>query len=329
MANLRIGTLGAARIAPHALIRPAREVDEVEVVAVAARDRTRAAAFAKKHGIEKVHESYDALLDDPEIDAIYNPLPNSHHRLYTVRALEAGKHVLCEKPLAANAREAREMADVAAREGKVLMEAFHWRYHPLALRMVDLLRSEVIGSIEHVEAHMCVPFPNPWDIRYDLALAGGAMMDVGCYAVSLARHLAGEEPEVESASVTLRREGVDRAAEATLRFPSGASGRILASLMSWRLLSIRARVVGSEGTLSAFNPIGPHIGYHRLTVETVKGRKSERVNGEATYTCQLRAFERAVREGAPIPTDGEDGVKNMAVIDAIYQAAGLEPREGA
>lgn len=326
---LTIGILGAGRIAPFAVIRPARDVEGVEVVAVAARDGDRAAAYAKKHGIPASYGGYDALIEDPAIGAIYNPLPNSHHARWTIRALEAGKHVLCEKPIAANADEARAMADAARRAGRVLMEAFHWRYHPLAARMIDTIRGGAIGEITRVEADMCVPFLDPWDIRYDLALAGGAMMDVGGYAVSLVRHLSGMEPEVVSSQVKLRRPEVDRAAEAELRFPNGATGRLRASLLSWRLLSIRARVVGTEGEVSAFNPIGPHVVYHRLTVRTKDGVARERVPGEPTYTCQLRAFLAAVREGAPIPTDGEDGVKNMAVIDAVYRAAGLAPRVGA
>ena len=325
--TLRIGTLGAARITPTALVRPARQVDGVEVVAVAARDRARAEAFAKKHRIPRVHDDYEALLADPDIDAIYNPLPNSHHREWTVRALEAGKDVLCEKPIAANADEAHEMAEVADREGRVLMEAFHWRYHPMALRMVELVREGAIGAIREVETFMCIPLILPGDIRYRLDLAGGTMMDVGCYAVSMARHLAGEEPEVVSAWVRVSSPGVDRLALAELRFPSGATGRIVASMFSWRLLAIRARIVGTEGEIRAFNPIAPHI-WNRLTVRTAAGTTRERVAGEASYTWQLRAFLARLRDGTPVPTDGWDGVKNMSVVDAVYRAAGMEPRRG-
>ena len=132
---LRFGILGAARIAPMALIQPARRVPEAQVVAIAARDGAKARAFAAKHGIPRVHESYDALLADPELDAIYNPLPNGLHCEWTIRALRAGKHVLCEKPIASNASEAQQMADAARETGRVLVEAFHWRYHPLAKRV--------------------------------------------------------------------------------------------------------------------------------------------------------------------------------------------------
>jgi predicted dehydrogenase len=139
--RLRIGTLGAARITPGALIKPARQIPEVTVAAVAARDPERARRFAAKHRIRRVHDSYQQLIDDPAIDAVYNPLPNSLHARWTLRAIEAGKHVLCEKPFTANAAEAAEVAAAAAATGLVVMEAFHYRYHPLARRM-----REVVGS---------------------------------------------------------------------------------------------------------------------------------------------------------------------------------------
>src|SRR5512143_3841429 len=153
---LRIGILGAARIAPMALVRPARQVPEAAILAVAARDPVRAQKFAHTHGIARVHPSYDALLADPEIDAVYNPLPNSLHCEWTIRALEAGKHVLCEKPLASNAAEAERMAAVAQQTGRVLVEAFHWRYHPLAARMRAILDSGELGTLRHIETHFCI-----------------------------------------------------------------------------------------------------------------------------------------------------------------------------
>src|SRR5215468_10236658 len=245
--TLRVGILGAARIAPMALVRPARQVPEATVVAVAAREPAKARAFAEKHDIPRVHESYDALLADRELDAIYNPLPNSLHCEWTIRALRAGKHVLCEKPIAANAAEAERMAEAAAASGRVLMEAFHWRYHPLAARMREILASGAIGRVQHLEAWLCFPMLSPGDIRWRLDLAGGALMDAGCYPVSMVRHLAkaterksepersegdkralGEqsEPEVVSARSWLRSPQVDRRTEAELRFADGRRAKI-------------------------------------------------------------------------------------------------------
>jgi predicted dehydrogenase len=322
---LRIGVLGAARIAPIALVWPARRVPEAQVAAVAARDEARARRFASRHGVARVHRSYAELVADPELDAVYNPLPNALHCEWTLRALEAGKHVLCEKPLAANADEARRMHEAAAKAGRVLMEAFHWRYHPLASRLREIVDSGRLGRVAHVEASMCIPLPVPGDIRYRLDLAGGATMDAGCYAVSLVRHLAGAEPEVVSAQARLSSPGVDRWMRAELRFPDGSSGRITCSLFSSQLLAVEARVVGDAGRLYVFNPVAPQL-FHFVRVSTPSGSSFERVSGEATYTHQLRAFVRAARDGAPIPTDGAHGVANMSVIDAIYRKAGLQPR---
>lgn len=323
---LRIGILGAARITPMALLRPARQVPDAVVSAVAARDPARARAFAATHRIERVHDSYADLIADPDLDAIYNPLPNSHHAEWTIRALEAGKHVLCEKPLASNAEAARQMAAAATRSGRRLVEAFHWRFHPLAARMREVIDSGVLGRLRHVEATMCIPLPLPNDIRYRYDLAGGATMDVGCYTISVVRFLAGAEPEVRRAEARLARPDVDRWMTADLAFPDEVSGRITCSLFSTTLVKLQAIVRGERGEMRVFNPFAPHF-YHRLRVRTADRTTSERVPGEATYTHQLRAFVAAVRHGTPTPTDPPHAIANMEVIDAVYARAGL-PRRG-
>lgn len=324
---LKIGVLGAARITPMALVRPARRVSEVAVVAVAARDVRRAEAFARRHGIPRVHATYEALLADPEIEAVYNPLPNSHHLPWTIRALEAGKHVLCEKPLAANAADAEAMADAAGRCGRVLMEAFHWRYHPLAARMKEITDSGELGRIRHIEAHFCIPLWIPGDIRYRLDLAGGATMDTGCYAASIVRFLAGTEPWVLRAEARELSSGIDRYMAADLQFEDGRTGRITCALLSAVIFRARAWVFGDGGEMAVLNPIVPHF-FHRLRIATSRGVRSERVRGEATYVHQLRAFVAGVR-GEPVPTDAAHGVANMRVIDEIYRKAGMEPRRSA
>jgi predicted dehydrogenase len=325
--RLRIGILGAAQIAPMALVRPARGVPEVEVRAVAARAPARARAFAERHGIPVVHERYEDVLADPDLDAVYNPLPNSHHCEWTVRALEAGKHVLCEKPLASNADEAAAMQAAAARSGRVLMEAFHWRYHPLADRMLEVIASGELGAVRHVAARFCVPLLRPGDVRFRLDLAGGAAMDTGCYAVHIVRTLAGAEPDVVRAEARLSSPGVDRWMAADLRFPDGRSGRIECSLFSRTLLASSARVEGEAGSLRVWNPVAPQFG-HRLALRGRSVRRVERLRGEGTYTHQLRAFRDAVLHGKPFPTHPADGVANMRVLDAIYEASGLGRRRG-
>jgi predicted dehydrogenase len=322
---LRIGILGAAAIAPMAAIRPAREVADVEITAVAARDVARAKKFARKHGIATVHNDYESLLADPEVDAIYNPLPNGLHCDWTIRALEAGKHVLCEKPLASNAEEAESMAAAEQRTGQRLMEAFHWRYHPLADRMKAIVASGVLGGVRHIEVKMCIPVPLPGDIRYRFDLAGGAAMDMGCYTISILRFLAGDEPEVVRAKALLSSPNVDRAMQADFRFADGRTGRIHCSLFSATPIALGVDVTGELGRMTVLNPIAPQF-YNRLKVRTREGSRAERVKGEASYTAQLRAFAALVRDGTAVPTNAEHGIANMRVIDAVYVAAGLPKR---
>jgi predicted dehydrogenase len=324
-APLRFGILGAARIAPVALIRPARAVADARVVAVAARDRDKAARFARKQDIATVHGSYEALLADPEVDAVYNPLPNGLHGKWTRAALAAGKHVLCEKPFTANADEAAEVAAVAASSGRVVMEAFHYRYHPLAMRARAILDAREIGRVRHVETWLCFPLPRFSDIRYNHALAGGALMDAGCYAVNMARFFGGEEPEVTAAVAKLHTPDVDRAMRAELRFPSGHTGVVNCSMWSSTLLRIFARVVGEEGELRITNPVMPQL-WHKLVVQKNGTRRVERLSKRPTYEFQLQAFCDAVLRGAPILTPPSEAVANMRVIDAIYRAAGMQPR---
>jgi predicted dehydrogenase len=207
---LRIGALGAARIAPTALLRPAGRLPEVSVTAVAARNPERARQFAAAQGIPRAHERYQALLDDPDLDAVYIALPNGLHGQWTIAALEAGKHVLCEKPFTANAEEAESVAAVARRTGLVAMEAFHYRYHSLTRRMLDIIGSGELGEVRRIETAFCIPLLALNNIRWDFSLAGGALMDVGCYAVHILRTLAGAEPVVRSATAKLLRPNVHR-----------------------------------------------------------------------------------------------------------------------
>jgi predicted dehydrogenase len=328
--RLRIGTLGAARVTPSALIKPARQVPEVTVAAVAARDPERARRFAAKYGIRRVHGSYQDLLDDPAIDAVYNPLPNSLHAPWTLRAIAAGKHVLCEKPFAANAGGAAEVAAAAAASGLVVMEAFHYRYHPLARRMQEIVRggpggAGEIGPLRYLEASLCFPLPRFSDIRYSYDLAGGATMDAGCYAINCLRMLGPGEPEVLSARARLHRPDVDRSMSASFRFAGGVLGRMTASLWSGQLLRLDAKAVGDQGVMRVFNYVSPQA-YNRLTVRADGYTRRERVTGEPSYTYQLRAFAAAVRHGDPVPTTPEDAVAGMTVIDAVYRAAGLPSR---
>src|SRR5258706_12595764 len=215
---IRIGILGAAKIVPMALVHPARSVPEVQLTSIAARDSKRAERFARMFRIPRVHSTYQDLLDDPEIDAIYNPLPNGLHAEWTIKALRAGKHVLCEKPFASNASEAVEMANAAKETGKVLYEAFAYRTHPLTAHIKEVISNGEIGKIQKIEARFGCLNLNLSNIRYRYDLAGGAQMDAGCYPISMVRFLLGEEPIVTEAKARLIRPQVDSRMESQLRF---------------------------------------------------------------------------------------------------------------
>jgi len=327
---LRLGLLGAAQIAPKAAILPARRRADVEIAAVAARDPARAAEFAAEHGIARALPTYEALVGDPELDAVYNALPNHAHGLWSIRALEAGKHVLCEKPVACNADEARAMVETARAADRLLVEAFHYPYHPLTERWRQLLRDGAIGEIRRLCAMFRASIPET-DIRYDYSLAGGALMDLGCYCIHLVRLAAGQEPTVERARATEGPPHVDVEFEADLRFPGGASAEIICAMnldrgKAQRRYEASLTIEGTHGRLEVDSPTLPHLRNHLR----VRGRvdRDEVVPGQTTYDYQLEAFVDALRTGRPPLTSGEDMLGNMRVIDAAYVAAGL-PLRGA
>lgn len=322
---IRIGVLGAAAIVPSALTNPARGVHEAQILAIAARDPKRAYALAKKHNIPRVHQTYTALLADSDIDAIYNPLPNSLHAEWTIRALKAGKHVLCEKPFASNMQEAEEMANVAREAGLILSEAFAYRYHPLTTKVKEILASGEIGSVQHIDARFGFLLPSPNNIRFKYDLAGGALMDTGCYPVSLIRHLANAEPTVERAEARLFAPEVDRKMTADFSLADGRTAHLECDMLSPRLFQSSLKIQGSEGTLQVINPYHPHW-FNRLTVQGRNGKHSEQVHGDNVYALQLRAFIKAIRGGVKLSTDSSDAIGNMRVIDAIYEKAGLKKR---
>jgi len=193
-------------------------------------------------------------------------------------------------------------------------------------RVLGIIASGVLGPIRHIETSLCFPLPIRGDIRYRLDLAGGATMDAGCYTVHQLRLLAGAEPTVVRAKALLSSPGVDRAMSADMRFDDGRTGRIVCSMFSSKVLKLKVKVVGDEGRLDVINMQMPHL-WNRVTIRTGGVRTHERVKGEATYTYQLRAFHAAVADGAPVLTPPADSIANMRVIDDIYRAAGLEPRQ--
>lgn len=322
---IRIGVLGAAAIVPMALTNPARSVLEAQIVAIAARDPRRAQRFAKRHNIPHVHQTYDDLLADPEIDAIYNPLPNGLHAEWTIRALKAGKHILCEKPMASNAKESEEMAKFADETGLVLSEAFAYRYHPLTARVKEFIASGDIGNVQHIHAQFSFLLPAPNNIRFKYELAGGALMDCGCYPVSLIRHVAETEPSVERAEARLFAPQVDHNMTADFSFSDGRTAHMECGMLSPKLFRSVLKVDGDAGTLRVLSPFQPHV-FNWLTVKGKNLNIHERISGENSYALQLRAFIKAIRGEMKLNTDPSDAIGNMRVIDAIYAKAGLNKR---
>ncbi|MEO8180872.1 MAG: Gfo/Idh/MocA family oxidoreductase [Deltaproteobacteria bacterium] len=323
---LRFGVLGAAKIAPGALVQPAKLGSEATVDVVAARDPERARRFAAEQGIPRVARDYAEVIADPEIDVIYNPLPMHLHEHWTIQALRAGKHVLCEKPFAANAAEAERMVRVADETGRLLVEAFHYRYHPLFDRILNIVQSGQLGAIRHMEGVFKVAIKDRTDLRHRYDTAGGATMDLGCYPLHWMRTVAGTEPRVLSARAEQGSADVDVVMQAELAFPGGITGHMLTSMADHEKYITSLRVEGQHGTLIVQNPLAPHGG-HELRLQQRGEDHVETVEGTGTtYRYQLLAFVDAVRTGKKLPTMGADSIHNMRLIDAVYRAAGLRVR---
>lgn len=327
--DIRIGILGAAAIAPAAVIGPARHVDGVTIAAIAARERSRAEAFAANHDIATVHESYSSLVEDPDIDAVYIPLPNGLHGAWMIRAIEAGKHVLCEKPFTANATEAAAVAAIAEASDRVVMEAFHWRYHPLNTEVLRAVAAGEFGQITDVRAAFCFPLPKRSDIRWDRVLAGGSLMDAGCYPVNMVRAVMAAqgagEPQVRSAKAAFTNGGVDRALRGRLRWDGGTDGMIRCGLFDpFHPVDIRLKVTGTEGSATVRNPLAPQLFGHAV-LRRNGIRRTLRASRTPSYRFQMVAFRDAIRDGTPFHSTVADAVANMAVIDALYEAAGVTP----
>ncbi|MDT5178196.1 MAG: hypothetical protein QOJ95_2394 [Mycobacterium sp.] len=330
MTSLRIGVLGASRIAEQAIVGPAAEHGH-RLGAVAARDRSRAEAFAEKYGVERVVDGYQDVIDDPEVDVVYNPLANSLHAPWNLRAIDAGKPVLSEKPFARDESEALQVATAAAAAGVTVLEGFHYFFHPVTQRAFELAGDGTIGRVTHVEVRMAMPAPGDDDPRWSLELAGGALMDLGCYGLHVMRSLGrlampGIEgrPTIVRAHADQRTPEVDAWCDVEIGFPGGATG-LAAHSMVGDDYSFTLRIVGTAGDLLVHDFIKPNSD-DRLTINTSAGSTVERLGTRASYTYQLEAFAAHVQQGTPLPFGTADAVANMAFVDSAYRAAGMQPR---
>jgi predicted dehydrogenase len=332
MEKMNFGILGAARIAASALIPAIGKSLNARVAAVAARDLGRAQGYAAEHGIPKAYGSYEEMLADPEIEAVYNPLPNSEHAPWSLRALEAGKHVLCEKSFSLNAAEAEAVEAAAWRAGKQVMEAFMYRFHPQIAQAQEILRRGEIGELRLIRPSFSFVLNRPSDIRWVAKLGGGALYDIGTYCVNVSRTFAGREPTEVFGVADLTGEGdpggggADHTFLGLLDFGRGLRSTFDCSFR--QTFRQRVELVGSEGSLTLLEPYVPN----RNSKGQDQGRGSTApslvVNGETVasvaadqYQLMVEHFVRAARGEEAPRYPAEEAVRQMRVLDALFQSA--------
>jgi len=322
--KINIGLLSTAKITSRAILEVAKDHKEVTIVAIASRDLEKARTYAKENNIPCFYGSYEELLKDPEINVVYNPLPNNLHMEWSIRALKAGKNVLCEKPIASNADDAVRMKKTADETGLMLAEAFHNRYHPVSYRIKEIIDRKELGEIQHLEAYFCFGGISRTNIRCIYDLAGGAFMDLGCYPLNLFRYFCNEEPIVVSSQAKCEIDQIDDTIDVELKFPKrNITASIHCSMMAPKS-NHSLRVVGTLGELKCESPFIPST--QKLIIMKGKKKKKEIIRAERSYEYQMRALIQAITEKKPMMTTIEDGIANMQIIDQIYQKAGLKLR---
>lgn len=313
---IRWGILGTAHIG-HSLLRAIGDATGNCVQAVASREWTRASEWAREFGVPRVFGSYEEMLASGEIDAVYNPLPNSLHAEWTIRSLEAGLPVLCEKPFTMTANEAREVAAVAARTHLPVAEAFMYRYHPIYDRVLQSIQAGDIGNVMAIRSAFTFRLPDHSNIRWSKALGGGSLMDIGCYCVNVSRLIAGTEP-VRVAAIERRIE-VDGTMIGVLEFPNGLLSHFESSFEQYGRSYVA--IEGSEGIITIPKPWLPGSDFSEYTIKRAEHEETVRVPGADTYLLEVEDFGNACRTHASTRWPIEDAIANMTVIDSLYKAA--------
>ena len=320
----RWGIIGLGNIA-HTLAEAIQRADNGVLQAVGSRSAEKAAAFAQKHGARTAHEGYQRLLDDPDVDVVYNALPNHLHLEWTVKAAQAGKHILCEKPFAVTADEAEQMIAAARDAGVFLMEAFMYRCaHPATQRLVQIVRSGEIGQLRMIRLGYCFNIgPEYENIRLSNAVAGGALMDVGCYTISLARLLAGAEPVEMSAVAHIGdRSRVDEMFAGVLKFPDGLVAALTAATQV--AADRRAEIYGSEGHILVDTVYHPPAEGHTIQIDISGEQRTEAINtGKPPAQVQVEHVGRHLDRQESAGMDWQDTLANQRVLDALRKDIGL------
>jgi predicted dehydrogenase len=318
--KVRWGVLSTARIGAKAVNPAIQASSNGELGAVASRDEARARAFAEEHGIPDAYGSYEALLEDPTIQAVYNPLPNSLHKEWTIRAAEKGKHILCEKPLALNAAECREMAAAAEANGVKLMEAFMYRFHPRTEKILSMVREGALGDLKQIRSSFTFLLERPGDIRWDPELGGGALMDLGCYCVNVSRSAAGREPVEVRAMANFNDSGVDNQMAGTLRFEDGLLAHFDCALTMERTQVYHLH--GSKAHVRAVDAFLPGTDDAVIELFDVENNLFPHVvPGADEYRLMVEHFAGCVLNDTPPRYPAEDAVLNMKVIEALLRSA--------
>lgn len=328
MKNYKIGILGAARITEMGIVLPARELG-CELYSIAARNPLRAKEFSRNNGFSRYHSTYEELIKDPEIDIIYNPLPNGLHGPWNILAMEHGKHVLTEKPFSSNAEEAYRIDEVAKNRGTILMEGIHYSFHPVTHRMYSLLKSGVIGELRKVDVIMIMPEAPQNDPRWLLELAGGALMDLGCYAMHIFGRLApwgGGAPDITGVYAHERRghPGVDEKTDVFVAFPNGVAGYAHCD-MTGNHIEFTLKFIGTKGSVFAKNFLHPHLD-DRIVVDTDTLKTTEYLGKTCTYSYQLAEFLDCLQNKSPPPVSLKESIATMELIDRCYRMAGMQRR---
>lgn len=318
--TLNWGILSTANIGKKAVVPAIRASSNGALMAVASRDEARAREFARQTQIPEALGDYQALLDHDAVQVVYNPLPNSLHKEWTIRAAETGKHVLCEKPLGLGAGECREMAAAAHANGVKLMEAFMYRFHPRTERVLKMIRDGSIGEIQQIRSSFTFPLDREEDIRWDPELGGGSLMDVGCYCVNISRALAGAEPVEVLAMANFRESGVDEQMAGSLRFENELLAHFDCALNMERTQVYQVK--GTEGhlrILEAFVPESEVLDIEQFDLGNNLSRIT--VESDDQYRRMVEHFGDCILNDRPVALSPEDAALNMAAIEALYESA--------
>ena len=321
MAKLRFGVLSTANIGRNQVNPAIQASRNAELLAVASRDLDRARDFAARSSIPRYYDSYQGLLDDPDIEAVYIPLPNSMHREWTIRAAERGKHILCEKPLATSAADCREMQAAADANRVTLMEAFMYRVHPRTRKLLELARGGAAGEIRVIRSAFTFKLVRPDNIRFFPELGGGCLYDLGCYCVDASRLLAGSEPVEAQAFAQWNDKGVDTELTGTLRFESGAIAHFDCSFMMERREFVEA--AGVDGAIAS--PSGTFVNStDEAEVIEYRGREPQIVHsvpGDNHYKLMVEHFADVVRGAVTLRYGIAESIGNLNAIEALYESA--------